>query len=254
MASFPTRAEVEAYIRQSAQSRGIDPSIAVQVAASEGLGADPTEAWQSRVVDEGRREPSYGPFQLLVGGPGTGFPAGMGNDFVQQTGLDPRNAGTWRQQVDFALNQAAEGGWSPWYGAAKVGVSRWEGVKGANPADIGAMAAMPASGGSTQPPRMEVASSSQTPAPGSPAPPLDPPVNVPTMGVKPFQGDAPMPSMPGPKPEGGGNDMMKMMAMMGAMQPQPVQFAPVQIMGPTQQQSAGLSNLVQSLRQRSMAG
>lgn len=118
--------EVTAYIRQAAMKRGIDPEIAVRVARSEGLAPG---VWQSNVVKNGKRETSYGPFQLLVGG-------GLGDQFVKQTGMDPRDPSSVYAQVDFALDNAAQGGWSPWYGAAKVGVGNWDGVKGAKPAGV----------------------------------------------------------------------------------------------------------------------
>jgi len=75
----------------------------------------------------------------------------MGNDFQAATGLDPADPANWQQSVDFALNQAARGGWSPWYGARAVGVTGMEGVGGAKavgvspqtrpatPADVGGM-------------------------------------------------------------------------------------------------------------------
>lgn len=118
---------VTAYIRQAAAKRGIDPDTAVRVARSEGLA---NGVWQSNIIGpNGQREPSYGPFQLYTGG-------GLGNRFVKQTGLDPRDPSTVYAQVDFALDNAATGGWSPWYGAAKVGVGNWDGLRGAKPAGV----------------------------------------------------------------------------------------------------------------------
>lgn len=141
----------EKYIRQRAPFYGIDPDTAVRVAKSEGLAPN---TWQSNYRNKaGIREPSYGPFQLLVGGEGTGFGSGLGNKFMQQTGLDPRNPATVNQQVDFALKQASQGGWSPWYGAAKVGVGRWDGInRGAVPPTTGAtqVAAQAAQGQAVQ--------------------------------------------------------------------------------------------------------
>jgi hypothetical protein len=46
---------------------------------------------------------SFGPFQLHVGG-------GLGDVFLKQTGFPLTNA-TIPQQIDFALDQAAKGGW-----------------------------------------------------------------------------------------------------------------------------------------------
>ncbi len=125
---LPTVSEMETYIRQAATARGIDPDIAVKVARSEGLAPN---TWQSNYRRGGYREPSYGPFQLLQGGAGTGFPKGMGNDFRRQTGLDPSDPANTYAAIDFALDQAATGGWGPWYGAAKVGVGKRDGLQNA---------------------------------------------------------------------------------------------------------------------------
>lgn len=110
------------YIREAAARIGVDPEIAVRVARSEGLAKG---VWQSNYHKNGKRETSYGPFQLLVGG-------GLGDKFIRETGLDPRDPSTERAQVDFALRQAKAGGWSPWYGAAKVGVGKWDGIQRGN--------------------------------------------------------------------------------------------------------------------------
>jgi hypothetical protein len=85
--------------------------------------------WQSNYVKNGRRETSYGPFQLLVGG-------GLGDVFRRMTGLDPKSKASVFPQIDFALNHAAQNGWGSWYGAAKVGVDKWTGLRGAAPAPI----------------------------------------------------------------------------------------------------------------------
>lgn len=117
---------VAAYIRQAASARGIDPNIALRVARSEGLGEG---IWQSNYVANGRRETSYGPYQLLRGG-------GLGDKFERTTGMsvsDPRGV---YKQVDFALDEASKGGWGPWYGAAKVGVGKWDGLRGSSPMGI----------------------------------------------------------------------------------------------------------------------
>lgn len=119
-------ADTEQIIRDTAAALGIDPDTAVRVARSEGLAPG---VWQSNVMKNGVREPSYGPFQLLVGGPGTGFPTGMGNDFVRQTGLDPSDPSTVNAQVKFALENARRNGWSAWFGAKAAGISPWQGIK-----------------------------------------------------------------------------------------------------------------------------
>lgn len=120
---MPSVAEMEAYIRQAALTRGIDPDVAVRVAKTEGLGDG---IWQSNVTLDYGRERSYGPFQLHVAPAGRS--PGLGNAFMEQTGLDPSDPSTWRQGVDFALENAAKGGWSPWMGAAKAGITGMDGI------------------------------------------------------------------------------------------------------------------------------
>lgn len=127
MASYYDIDQVEQYIRQKATSMGIDPNVAVKVARSEGLGQG---IWQSNYQKGGYREPSYGPFQLLKGGQGTGFPEGMGNQFQKATNLDPSDPKNVYQGIDFALNHAKNNGWGAWYGAGKVGVGKWDGIGG----------------------------------------------------------------------------------------------------------------------------
>lgn len=118
---------VEQYIRAAAQARGINPDVAVRVAKAEGGLNDPTR--QSLVTKGGRREPSYGPFQLLIGGGDTGFPEGLGNRAVQ-AGIDPRDPNQWQRGVDFALDEVNRRGWGQWYGAKAAGIDNWAGVKG----------------------------------------------------------------------------------------------------------------------------
>lgn len=132
--------QIEQYIRQAAQQRGIDPDTAVRVARSEGLAPG---VWQSNLSKNGQREPSYGPFQLLVGGGDTGYPTGMGNDFVQATGKHPSDPSTVYSQVDFALDRAKSGGWTPWYGAKNSGIDRWAGIGGAPSGRLGGDSMVP---------------------------------------------------------------------------------------------------------------
>lgn len=115
-------AEMVAYIRAAAQKRGLDPDVAVKVAASEGL--------YNYIGDGGS---SFGPFQLHYGGVNPKMPkAGLGDAFTKKTGLDARDESTWREQVDFSLDSAsAKGGrgWADWYG--------WKGDKFAGGAGRG---------------------------------------------------------------------------------------------------------------------
>lgn len=110
---------VASYITQAALKRGIDPSVALTVAKSEGG----LSSWnmQSSVFKNGVREPSFGPFQLYTGG-------GLGNAFMSKTGLDPRIAANGPAGVDFALDYAKQNGWGSWYGAAKAGVGNFDGI------------------------------------------------------------------------------------------------------------------------------
>jgi hypothetical protein len=111
-------AAAEKYIRQAAAARGIDPDVAVAVARSEGLREG---VWQSNVVKNGRREPSYGPFQLYTGG-------GLGNEFMNRTGLDPADPNNLYAGIDFALDHASKNGWGSWYGARDTGIPDWAGI------------------------------------------------------------------------------------------------------------------------------
>ncbi|MCR5855998.1 phage tail length tape measure family protein [Mesorhizobium sp. J428] len=118
-------ANATAFIRQYAEQIGIDPDIALRVARSEGL-AD--GVWQSNLSRNGFREPSYGPFQLLKGGAGTGYGTGLGNAFLRQTGLDPADPANWQASTAFALQQAKQGGWGPWFGARDQGITGFMGI------------------------------------------------------------------------------------------------------------------------------
>src|SRR5690606_6406636 len=107
------------------------------------------------VVKDGVREQSYGPFQLYMNG-------GLGNE-AMAAGIDPRK--DWQGGIDFALDKAKEGGWGPWYGAEKVGVTGKMGIGG----EGGAQAAMT---GNQASPGVQMAQSAPG---GSPASLLPPP-------------------------------------------------------------------------------
>jgi tape measure domain-containing protein len=113
------------FIKQYSAAIGIDPATALRVAKSEGLGAG---IWQSNYMKDGFREPSFGPFQLLKGGEGTGFPTGLGNKFMAATGLDPADPANWRQSTAFALDHARQNGWGDWYGAKAQGITGFKGI------------------------------------------------------------------------------------------------------------------------------
>lgn len=100
------------FIRGDAARYGVDPDVAERVARSEGLG--------SFAGDSGT---SFGAFQLHRGG-------GLGDTFQRQTGLDPSNPQNEPATIDFALRNAASTGWSPYHGAARVGVGPRQGIGG----------------------------------------------------------------------------------------------------------------------------
>lgn len=116
-------------IRKSALAHGIDPNIALTVAAHEGL--------NSYTGDQGS---SFGPFQLHYGGVSSRYPfAGLGDQFTKTTGLDARDKSTMQQQIDFAMNYVSNHGWGAWMGAKAAGITGMMGVGGATPSIAAAM-------------------------------------------------------------------------------------------------------------------
>lgn len=119
-----TKAQVESTIKKEANLRGISPDIALRVAASEGL-----TTYASQIPRGGGLEQSFGPYQLFMDG-------GLGNIFKEETGIHPgtdRSLSSIRKQIQFSLDSAAKSGWGAWHGAGKVGIGRWDGLKGAKP-------------------------------------------------------------------------------------------------------------------------
>jgi len=114
--------DVREYIRFAAEARGIDPDVALRVALSEG-GLTP-------VTWTGDYGSSFGPFQLHYGNlaPGANSAAGLGDAFTSETGLRATDPATWRQQVDWSLDRAIRDGWTPWHGAARVGIGPYDGM------------------------------------------------------------------------------------------------------------------------------
>ena len=114
-ASFATKSEKEAYIREEARKRGIDPNIAMAVAKSEGF--------DNYVGDKGT---SFGAFQLHYKNNIPGLSnAGLGDEFTKKTGKHASDPATEREQIQFALDQAKQSGWGPWHGWKG---SRWAGI------------------------------------------------------------------------------------------------------------------------------
>jgi hypothetical protein len=121
--NLPSAKEREAFIRREAIKLGINPDIAVKVARSEGL---KDGIWQSNVINpKGKRETSYGDFQMLTGG-------GLGDEFERTSGLQAEDPTNWQELNRFALQQAKTGGWSPWYGARGQGITGMMGINAGN--------------------------------------------------------------------------------------------------------------------------
>lgn len=113
----PSKEDVQNYIIQAAKAKGVNPDEALKVYGAEGLAGDPAENWQSKIVTDGIREESYGPFQLNMG------PRGLGTIMLKDTGVDPRDPKNWQSGVDYALAHAAKHGWRDWMGARKIGLA-----------------------------------------------------------------------------------------------------------------------------------
>lgn len=225
---------LEEYIRKAAAARGIDPEIAVRVARSEGGLHDPIR--QSGVMKNGVREPSYGPFQLLVGGNGTNFPEGLGNRALA-AGIDPRNPNDAYRGIDFALDEASKKGWGQWYGAKAAGLDNYAGI-GGRP-----------SGAMPQTPQMQTAMADgpkgqeaySAPVMGSMAVAQAPSATPASPAIPPAVSAAAAP---------GGSKLSDVFGMMAAGPQQGPQFSPVQIMGPSPEQANALSTLIQALKGR----
>jgi hypothetical protein len=152
------------FIRSEAAKYGVDPNVALRVAMSEGL--------SNPVGDSGK---SHGAFQLYTGG-------GLGNEFQKQTGLDPADPANEKATISWALQNAARTGWSPYKGAAKVGIGNRTGIgaPGQQTASTdpnfmpsGQPQAVQTAGGAAPTPEaappQQIAQNAPAPAPGAPA-------------------------------------------------------------------------------------
>jgi hypothetical protein len=109
--------QVDDYTRQVAQEYNIDPDVASRVLAQES-----SYGQAKKPGDDGT---SFGPFQLHFAPDGKA----MGDDFLRDTGRDPRDPSTWKEQIDYALQHAATGGWGPWTTTMKkLGMNEWTGI------------------------------------------------------------------------------------------------------------------------------
>ena len=108
--------QVDDFARQTATQLGMDPDTVSRVLAQE------SSYGQNYTGDGGT---SFGPFQLHFAPDGNA----MGDQFRRDTGLDPRDPKTWKQQIVYALNKARQGGWGPWQTTmGKLGMDRWSGI------------------------------------------------------------------------------------------------------------------------------
>jgi hypothetical protein len=109
--------QVDDYTRQVAQGYGIDPDVASKI-----LGQESSYGQARRPGDNGT---SFGPFQLHFAPDGNA----MGDQFRRDTGLDPRDPRTWKQQIDYAMMKASTEGWTPWTTSMKkLGMNQWSGI------------------------------------------------------------------------------------------------------------------------------
>lgn len=122
---------LEKIIRAEAKLRNMDPDVAVAVFNEEGLRSS---TYQSQIQRGGKgslggREASFGVTQLFTGG-------GLGNEYESETGrklVSDNTVSGLTTQIQFALDKAAEQGWSPWYGSKAAGVKPRQGLKNAKP-------------------------------------------------------------------------------------------------------------------------
>lgn len=147
-----TLKEIESYIRAAAEARGIDPDTAVRVAKQEHLNTLTTakDGYQSVQTYKGEREPSYSPYALLVGAGSKNFGPGLGDEFIRETGLDPRDPKNTQAAIDWSLDYAARNGWSKWNGAKAAGIDAFDGLDGAQAIGINAPVAAPSATPATQ--------------------------------------------------------------------------------------------------------
>jgi hypothetical protein len=108
---------VDDYTRQAASKWGINPDVASRFLAQ--------ESSYGQAKKPGDNGTSFGPFQLHFAKDGKA----MGDQFQHDTGLNPRDPSTWKAQIDYAMKQAAQGGWKPWTTTMnKLGYGQWSGI------------------------------------------------------------------------------------------------------------------------------
>lgn len=115
----PSVKDVAQYIVNKASSMGVDPNMALGIAAYEGLNQNTIGS--ATFGNKDSRGYSFGPYQLFSNSPDPTkiAPGGMAYEFMQKYGQPP-SAANWQQQVDFSLELMARKGpggleRGPWY-------------------------------------------------------------------------------------------------------------------------------------------
>jgi len=187
----PTVKDIAQYIVSKAQAMGVDPNLALGIAAYEGLNANTIGS--PTFGNKDARGYSFGPYQLYSGSPDPTriAPGGMAAEFMQKYG-EPPSASNWQKQVDFSLELMKRRGPAglergPWYAvrdrggvasitrlgaayAAQQGVTPGElAPPGAATAAPSAEAVPPGTPTPTLPQTQGPAAGAPTPAPAGPA-------------------------------------------------------------------------------------
>lgn len=111
--------EISEYIYRRASQLGVDPNLALGIAAREGLNERTLRSPTFGNADA--RGYSFGPFQLWSASrdPRRIAPGGMAYEFQQRYGAAP-TAENWKDQVEFSLERM-RGGTQPWYAVRNAG-------------------------------------------------------------------------------------------------------------------------------------
>ena len=179
---MPTMQEIAQDIYSRAQSKGINPNVALGLALREGLtkGTINSPTFGNRDA----KGYSYGPWQLYSGSPVAGAvaPGGQAAQFMRQYGQRP-HAGNWQLQNEFALNLykslTPQQRLTTWYAIRDNGGEQALARVGLKNAMALGLSTTP---GSSATPTTPLAAAFTTPAgpaapttpPGPPAPPSDP--------------------------------------------------------------------------------
>lgn len=186
----PTVKDIAQYIVSKAQSMGVDPNLALGIAAYEGL--NPNTIGSPTFGNKDAKGYSFGPYQLYSGSPDPTriAPGGMAAEFMQKYG-EPPSASNWHKQVDFSLELMKRRGPAglergPWYAVRDRGgvanITRlgaaYAAQQGVVPGEPVAPSAVPAPGAEAVPPgtptpslpsTQEAPAGAPTPAPSGPA-------------------------------------------------------------------------------------